>query len=172
LVGYITTALLICPMASPLNLCSSDLPKRKLGDTESVDHNDPHGTTSKRHYHSASASSSSSRTSSQSSRTSPTDFNEDRCKYCGRRYCIDPERCRVAALVAKERKKQRTDPQLLCCDYNAVDLAIASGKPGRKEYDGAYLCRECLGAEIRNQFPKVNDWESQTLSEEDLWGKC
>jgi hypothetical protein len=28
-----------------------------------------------------------------------------------------------------------------------------------------------MGAELRNQFPKVNDWESQKLSEEDLWGK-
>jgi hypothetical protein len=45
-----------------------------------------------------------------------------------------------------------------------------SGKT-RKEYDGAYLCLECMGAELRNQFPKVNDWESQKLSEEDLWGK-
>jgi hypothetical protein len=74
--------------------------------------------------------------------------------------------------VAKELKKQRpTDPQLLCCDYNAVDLAIASGKPGRQEYDGAYLCPDCLGTETRNQFPMDNDWESQILSEEDLWGK-
>jgi hypothetical protein len=130
--------------------------------------NNPRGTT---HYH-ASLSASSSAEKMSSNLTNPTEFSEKRsCEYCLLPYCIDVEKCRVAALVAKELKKQRpTEPQLICCNYNTVDRDIASGKPGRQKYDGAYLCPDCLGTETRNQFPKVNDWESQTLTEE-LWGK-
>jgi hypothetical protein len=101
---------------------------------------------------------------------SPTNFSKSlkiRCKYCGLIHCV-PEACRIRALVAKEVKRQRpTDPRLLCCDYNAADVAFASGNWGGREYD---LCLECLGAELQDKFPKIDNWESQALSEKDLWG--
>ncbi|KAN0069068.1 hypothetical protein V8E54_012697 [Elaphomyces granulatus] len=70
----------------------------------------------------------------------------------------DPEVCRIRALVAKEVKKQRpTDPRLLCCDYNAADVVFASGNRGGREYN---LCLQCLGAELQEKFPKIDNWES------------
>jgi hypothetical protein len=102
---------------------------------------------------------------------SRTDFRSLKitCKQCALRRCVDPEACRIRALVGKELRKQRpTDPQLLCCDYNAADAAVASGNRGRREYD---LCRQCLGAELKDELPKIENWESQALREEDLWGR-
>ena len=92
-----------------------------------------------------------------------------RCKQCALIRCVDPEACQMRALVETELRKQRpTDPQLLCCDYNAADVAFASGNHRRQEDD---LCRQCLGAELKEKLPTIENWESQALSEEDLWGR-
>jgi hypothetical protein len=43
---------------------------------------------------------------------SPTDFSKSlkiRCKYCGLIRCVDPEACRIRALVAKEVKRQASN---------------------------------------------------------------
>lgn len=92
-----------------------------------------------------------------------------RCKQCALIRCVDPEACQMRALVETELRKQRpTDPQLLCCDYNAADVAFASGNHRRQEDD---LCRQCLGAELKEKLPTIVNWESQALGEEDLWGR-
>ena len=91
-----------------------------------------------------------------------------RCKQCGLLRCVDLEACRIRALVGRELRKQRpTDPQLLCCDYNAADAAFTSKNCESRKYD---LCLQCIGVELKDKLPKIENWESQTLSEEDLWG--
>lgn len=51
------------------------------------------------------------------------------------------------ALLVAQRP---TNPDLYCCDYRTAENDALSGRPGREEFDGAYLCPECLGFEYLN----------------------
>jgi len=46
--------------------------------------------------------------------------------------------------------QRRIHWDLICCDYNAADNANRAGVEGPKEFGGAHLCMQCLGAEFRN----------------------
>ena len=46
--------------------------------------------------------------------------------------------------------QRRIHSDLICCDYNAADNANRAGVEGPKEFGGAHLCMQCLGAEFRN----------------------
>lgn len=68
------------------------------------------------------------------------DDEESRIKLC---YLGDLKR---ALLVAQ----RPTDPTLYCCDYGAAEADALAGIKGKEEFDGVYLCPECLGAEYRD----------------------
>ncbi|TIA35912.1 hypothetical protein D6C78_05798 [Aureobasidium pullulans] len=58
------------------------------------------------------------------------------------------ERRRLAALRHSALLHQRPSldrRHLICCDYSAAERDSAAGLIGSKEWDGAFLCWECLG---------------------------
>jgi len=62
------------------------------------------------------------------------------------------ERRRIAALRQAALKAQRpSDPELVCCDYDAAERANAAECEGPRQFGGAHLCLECLGAEYRDE---------------------
>jgi len=48
------------------------------------------------------------------------------------------------------RSRRPSNPDFYCCNYNKVEAAIREGLPGKEEFDGGYLCLECLGFEYRD----------------------
>jgi len=48
-----------------------------------------------------------------------------------------------------------SDPSLYCCDYTVIEADIRAGRPGKKEYDGGYLCPECLGFEFLEEVEPI-----------------
>ncbi|KAJ9634508.1 hypothetical protein H2199_008965 [Coniosporium tulheliwenetii] len=62
------------------------------------------------------------------------------------------ERRRIGALRQSALKAQRPiNPGLLCCDYDAAEVANAAGLEGPRTFGGAHLCMECLGMEYRDE---------------------
>jgi hypothetical protein len=62
------------------------------------------------------------------------------------------ERRRIGALRQSALKAQRPmNAGLLCCDYDAAEVANAAGLEGPRTFGGAHLCMECLGAEYREE---------------------
>ena len=68
---------------------------------------------------------------------------------------------RMMDLRQKWLETQRPkDPALICCDYDRADCNYRAGVEGPREYGGAHLCMECLGAE----YPlKLDDEEVAML---------
>lgn len=54
------------------------------------------------------------------------------------------------------KSRRPSNPDLYCCNYNQVEAAIREGLPGKEEYDGGYLCLECLGFEYRDADENKN----------------
>ena len=55
------------------------------------------------------------------------------------------------------RAQRPQDPKLICCDYNEAERASRLGLAGKREFDGGYLCTECLGAEYLEEMPELPD---------------
>lgn len=67
---------------------------------------------------------------------------------------LEQETQRLRHLATEARKRQRVaEPALMCCDYNAAEVAYARGDVGPAENGGAFLCVLCLGAE----YPAIVD---------------
>jgi hypothetical protein len=54
---------------------------------------------------------------------------------------------RHEALIAQRKK----NANLMCCDYDAAEKAIAAGLEGPKLFGGAHLCVRCLGVEYQDE---------------------
>jgi hypothetical protein len=63
---------------------------------------------------------------------------------------VDEQR-RISGLRAAALRNSRpTNPELICCDYDAAEKANAMDIYGKEEFGGGHLCMEYLGMEIRH----------------------
>ncbi|KAK5214503.1 hypothetical protein LTR96_011839 [Exophiala xenobiotica] len=58
----------------------------------------------------------------------------------------------IAALRQRALRDQRKkNAGIMCCDYDAAEVAIAAGVRGPRIYGGAQVCQGCLGVEFESE---------------------
>ncbi|KAJ9634067.1 hypothetical protein H2199_009140 [Coniosporium tulheliwenetii] len=61
------------------------------------------------------------------------------------------------------RCQRPSNPDLICCDYNAASAAYKAGIQGRAKWGGSHLCEKCLGveyAEDRDDDEDLPPWDN------------